>query len=236
MSVGGTLGVTGATSLTTGSISGVITAPTATPGTNTTQLATTAFVTAAIPTTGTMATQNANAVAITGGTITGLGTAIPVASGGTGVTTSTGTGAVVLGTSPTIATPTITGNITNGTNTTSVAAINSGLAKAWVSFSTSSNTPTVNASYNVASVVYAGTTGNYTITFTTALPSANYVVSGSTSQAYNSTTNFATVAIASSTNLGTPITKSTSACQIVISGYGGAFATVGDISVIFIGG
>lgn len=33
---------------------------------------------------------------------------LPVANGGTGVTTSTGTGAVVLGTSPTIATPTLT--------------------------------------------------------------------------------------------------------------------------------
>ena len=165
-----------------------------------------------------------------------LSTPLPVASGGTGVSTSTGSGATVLGTSPTIATPTITGNITNGTKTTSITAISAGLANAWVNFSTSSNTPTVNASYNVASVTYSGTTGNYTITFTNALPSGNYVVSGSTSQSYNSTSNFATVAIASSSNLGTPITKSTSACQIVISGYGGAFSTVGDISVIFIGG
>ena len=38
------LTVSGATSLATGSISGIMTAPTATPGTNTTQLATTAFV------------------------------------------------------------------------------------------------------------------------------------------------------------------------------------------------
>lgn len=39
---------------------------------------------------GTMSTQNANAVAITGGTISGLSAAIPVASGGTGATTLTG--------------------------------------------------------------------------------------------------------------------------------------------------
>jgi hypothetical protein len=51
---------------------------------------------------GTMATQNANNVAITGGTITGLSSALPVASGGTGVTTSTGSGANVLGTGPSI--------------------------------------------------------------------------------------------------------------------------------------
>ena len=54
-------------------LSGTPTAPTATGGTNTTQIATTAFVTSAISTAtaslGTMATQNANNVAITGGTI-----------------------------------------------------------------------------------------------------------------------------------------------------------------------
>lgn len=50
---------------------GVPTAPTAAPGTNTTQIATTAFVAAVVGTLGTMSTQNANAVAITGGTITG---------------------------------------------------------------------------------------------------------------------------------------------------------------------
>ena len=46
--VSGSLGVTGATALTTGAISGVVTAPTATAGTNTTQIATTAFVTTAV--------------------------------------------------------------------------------------------------------------------------------------------------------------------------------------------
>jgi hypothetical protein len=45
-----------------------------------------------------------------------LGTALPVASGGTGVTTSTGTGNVVLSTSPTLVTP-ILGTPTSGTLT-----------------------------------------------------------------------------------------------------------------------
>lgn len=39
-----------------------------------------------------------------------LGTALPVASGGTGATTSTGSGAVVLATNPTISRVTVTGN------------------------------------------------------------------------------------------------------------------------------
>jgi len=53
-------------------LTGTPLAPTAAPGTNTTQIATTAFVTAATGTLGTMSTQNANAVAITGGTIGGI--------------------------------------------------------------------------------------------------------------------------------------------------------------------
>ena len=55
---------------------GTPTATTAAPGTNTTQIATTAFTTAAITTAtgalGTMASQNANNVAITGGTVNSL--------------------------------------------------------------------------------------------------------------------------------------------------------------------
>jgi hypothetical protein len=50
---------------------GTPTAPTATAGNNTTQVATTAFVAAGIAALGTMSTQNKTAVDITGGTITG---------------------------------------------------------------------------------------------------------------------------------------------------------------------
>jgi hypothetical protein len=57
-------------------LTGTPLAPTASPGTNTTQVATTAFVgaavTAATGTLGTMSTQNANAVNITGGTLSGV--------------------------------------------------------------------------------------------------------------------------------------------------------------------
>jgi hypothetical protein len=97
-----TLGVTGATTLSStlavtgaSTFTGIPSGPTAAPGTNTTQLATTAFVTAATGTLGTMSTQNANAVAITGGTITGI-TDLTVADGGTGASTFTAN-SVVLG-------------------------------------------------------------------------------------------------------------------------------------------
>ena len=88
-------------------LTGTPLAPTAAPGTNTTQIATTAFVTASSGSLGTMSTQNANNVAITGGTISGLSSALPVASGGTGVTTSTGSGANVLASGATLASPTL---------------------------------------------------------------------------------------------------------------------------------
>lgn len=49
------------------------------------------------------------AVTISSAQVVTLTNALPVASGGSGVTTSTGSGAVVLGTSPTISSPTING-------------------------------------------------------------------------------------------------------------------------------
>lgn len=72
--VGGTLGVTGALTGTTGSFSGDVTFPTQSAGNNTTKAATTAFVTTALTNLnlGTMATQNSNNVSITGGTINSL--------------------------------------------------------------------------------------------------------------------------------------------------------------------
>jgi hypothetical protein len=110
-------GGTGSTSAATGTggvvlaasptLTGTPLAPTASPGTNTTQIATTAFVAASTGTLGTMSTQNANNVAITGGTITGLSSPLPLASGGTGGTTSTGSGAIVLASSATLSSPTL---------------------------------------------------------------------------------------------------------------------------------
>ena len=106
LSVTGTTALTGALTASTATFSGAIssvnpvftgtpTAPTALAGTSTTQIATTAFVQNVAGALGTMSTQNANNVAITGGSISGLSTAIPVASGGTGAASLNG---VVVGT------------------------------------------------------------------------------------------------------------------------------------------
>jgi hypothetical protein len=69
--------------------SGTPTAPTAAAGTNTTQIATTQFVQQSTDNLPTMSQQNADAVAITGGTITGI-TPLLVAFGGTSSNTPAG--------------------------------------------------------------------------------------------------------------------------------------------------
>jgi hypothetical protein len=69
----GTLAVTGTTAHTGAvSLNGGGTSTTPTIGDNSTKISTTAFVQSAIGSLGTMSTQNANAVAITGGTVSGI--------------------------------------------------------------------------------------------------------------------------------------------------------------------
>ncbi len=79
-------------------LTGTPLAPTAAPGTNTTQIATTAFVNTATGTLGTMSTQNGSAVAITGGTINGttIGGSTPAV--GTFNTLNTANAAITGGT------------------------------------------------------------------------------------------------------------------------------------------
>ncbi len=75
---------------------------------------TSAGVVTTADTSGILALQTAGttALSISASQVVTLTNALPVASGGSGVTTSTGTGANVLGTSPTITTPTISGDAT----------------------------------------------------------------------------------------------------------------------------
>jgi hypothetical protein len=71
------------------------------------------------------------------------------------------------------------GSITISTlnNDTGVLATQNGMtgiAKAWVTYNGVAQT--ITASFNVSSVTYNGT-GDYTINYTTAMPSANYTIS-----------------------------------------------------------
>lgn len=67
--------------------------------------------------------------------------------------------------------------LSDGTNSTSTTNAIQGSAKAWVNFNGVPASPTIRASYNVSSVTKI-TTGAYTVSFTNALPDANYCVSG----------------------------------------------------------
>jgi hypothetical protein len=127
-------------------------APTASPGTNTTQVATTAFTTAAVTAAtgalGTMATQAASSVAITGGSITGI-TDLTVADGGTGASSITAN-SVILGNgssalSGNLVAPGTLGNLltSDGTTWTSAAPVippGVGISQTWQDV-TGSRTP-----------------------------------------------------------------------------------------------
>jgi hypothetical protein len=168
-------------------------APTAGSGTNTTQIATTAFVTSALSGLGNMSTQAKSAVDITGGTIVGI-TDLAIADGGTGASTAsdarTNLGLGSLATLSAVATANITdANVTTAkiadANITAakLSGAQSGSApvfgvRAWVNFNGTGSTgtnQTIRGSGNVASV-YKNGTGDYTITFTTAMSDANYSV------------------------------------------------------------
>ena len=114
------------------------------------------------------------------------GTAIPVTSGGTGVTTKTGTGSVVLSTSPTLVTPVI--GAATGTSLSVTGQLTSTVSTGTAPLVVSSTTvvPNLNASllggatFAAPSSIGSGTPS--TGTFTT-LTSNNCVINGSTSGA-----------------------------------------------------
>ena len=103
-------------------------------------------------------TLSANALALT--------TALPVASGGTGVTTSTGSGNNVLSTSPTLVTPALgTPSALVGTNITGTAAgLSIGGNAATATTATTATTVTTNANLTgaVTSVGNAASLGSFT--------------------------------------------------------------------------
>jgi len=132
-----------------------------------------------------------------------LGSALPVLSGGTGVTTSTGTGSVVLNTSPTFVTPILgtptSATLTNatglpistgvaglGTGVATALAVNIGSAGAPVVFNGALGTPssgTVTNLTGTASININGTVGATTPTtgaFTTLTTSSTVTLTGAT--------------------------------------------------------
>jgi hypothetical protein len=84
-----------------------------------------------------------------------------------------------------------------------------GIAKAWVNFYGIS-TVTINNSFNVSSVT-RNSTGVFTINFTTAMPNANYVYTGSGESASGNST---TQIYASGGASTAPSLKTTTQCQV----------------------
>jgi hypothetical protein len=129
----------------------------------------------------------------------------------------------ISGDSPNFANVAITtGTITTGTITTgTITTLNAptgvlatqngmtGIPKAWVKFVGS--TGAISSSFNVSSVT-RGSTGHYTINFTTALANANYAVGG---MVFNQTSGNGTRSLASE---GTPTTSALQVFNMTFNG------------------
>jgi hypothetical protein len=148
---------------------------------------------------------NTGTLSVTGVTTLtgGLNAALPVLSGGTGVTTKTGTGAVVLGTSPTLTTPIL------GTPTSGVLdnCTGTNLVKAWINYNGVAQT--VTSSYNISSVTY-NSAGSYKLNFTNAFSDIKYAIVATASNAPSTACSIVTI----NSDLGYPIAPTTTVCYI----------------------
>lgn len=177
-------------------LTGTPTAPTASAGTNTTQLSTTAHVfaertntatltnktlTSPVLNTPTINTPTISTPAITGGTITGI-TDLTVADGGTGVSTISAN-AVVLGNGTSAiqtVDPSTSGNVltSNGTTWTSATPAAIGVGQTWQSVSRTAGTTYTNSTGKPIMFMMSfasGAGGNENVTLTIGGVSLNFI-------------------------------------------------------------
>jgi hypothetical protein len=79
-----------------------------------------------------------------------------------------------------------------------------------------------------------GQNGIFTITFSSALPSANYVMAGSMTVKYQDFTYFGVPSFTSTSYYGAPQLKTTTQVQVTMGGYGGALANFSYGTILFI--
>ncbi|CAB4179190.1 hypothetical protein UFOVP1022_47 [uncultured Caudovirales phage] len=102
-----------------------------------------------------------------------------------------------------------------------------GIAKAWVNYGYISSAIVINASFNVSSVT-RNSTGNWTINFTTAMPNANYCITGG----FEGGTGANTITVYASAGSGSyPALKTTTQCQVESNNadfYSGSIIFIGN--------
>jgi|TARA_R100000482_G_scaffold98238_1_gene42240 hypothetical protein len=106
-----------------------------------------------------------------------------------------------------------------------------GAAKAWVNFN-GRNTPSIRDSFNVSSITDLGT-GNYRVTFTNAMASANYAIAGSAAELGGGGNNDAFFGAGRDTNYSDLHT--TTSCTVTVCGAGGSNSDRDMISAIVFG-
>ena len=211
-------------------------APTASAGTNTTQVATTAFVTTAVSSTTAItsaitaertasATLTNKTISVDDNVVSGIAAASFVLSNSSGVIDgSAGQKAIpsgaVVGTSDSQTLTNKSINASQLVNATITAAKLDGAqsgsapiyaARAWVNFN-GTGSVAIRASGNVSSISDNGT-GDYTVNFTTALPTADYVSAGMSAYITNLAGNAAILYEGDAS--GNAVTKTTTQARVV---------------------
>jgi hypothetical protein len=163
---------------------------------------------------------------------TGVTGTLPVANGGTGVTTSTGSGSTVLSTNatlttPTLSSPTLTSPVINSATITTVSGTAPlAMARAWVSFNGSSGG--IYGSFNVGSVT-RNAAGNYSVNISSALPNTTYATVATAAANGSANSNVVSTSVYCSA-VGTNVAPTTTVVRVLA--YHSANATLQDSAFI----
>lgn len=120
---------------------------------------------------------------------------------------------------------------TSGGNNSTPEEISQGRAKAWVNFDGDSGVGTTRAKYNVSSVTDHAA-GDYTVTFTNAMPNANYCVSGGASET-TSGAGYRWLGVGS--GLGSNFSKTTSGVRVQVASDSGSKQDAPHVYVVIFG-